>query len=171
MTIMTDEWRLSGGWTAQRVEQLTDFWKEGQSASQIARHFGHSLSRNSVISKIHRMGLVGANSGTAGARHTYGSAPRTPRVRAPLAVRTIAAEPEPIGELNAFSAFGTCIWIHGDPNTGTDWRCCGHPRERPERPYCEFHTDRATSQSSASIKERTVAAAGFQRQFAKVAMG
>ena len=43
-------------WTEHRVEMLTHLWADGLSASQIAGRLG-GVTRNSVIGKIHRLGL------------------------------------------------------------------------------------------------------------------
>jgi GcrA cell cycle regulator len=56
-------------WPEARVEALTRAWREGLSASQIARRLGGGLTRSAVIGKLHRLGLCG------GAKP---SAPRTP---------------------------------------------------------------------------------------------
>ena len=48
-------------WTSERVELLTKLWKEGNSASQIAKEMGQGVSRNAVIGKIHRLGLSERN--------------------------------------------------------------------------------------------------------------
>ena len=45
-------------WTDDRVEILKKLWSEGLSASQIAAELG-GISRNSVIGKVHRLGLSG----------------------------------------------------------------------------------------------------------------
>jgi GcrA cell cycle regulator len=45
-------------WTDQRVELLTKLVSDGCSGSQIAAELG-GVTRNAVIGKIHRMGLVG----------------------------------------------------------------------------------------------------------------
>lgn len=38
-------------WTDDRVETLSKLWREGMSASQIARDLGHGITRNAVIGK------------------------------------------------------------------------------------------------------------------------
>ena len=48
-------------WTYERVEMLTILWKNGNSASQIAKELGEGVSRNAVIGKIHRLGLSERN--------------------------------------------------------------------------------------------------------------
>lgn len=43
------------GWTEERVDQLTQLWIEGLSASEIGRRL--QVSKNAVIGKAHRLGL------------------------------------------------------------------------------------------------------------------
>ncbi|MGL5116033.1 MAG: GcrA family cell cycle regulator [Beijerinckiaceae bacterium] len=45
-------------WTDERVELLKKLWTDGLSASQIASELG-GVTRNAVIGKVHRLGLVG----------------------------------------------------------------------------------------------------------------
>src|SRR5258706_7746842 len=49
-------------WTDDRVELLKKLWSDGCSASQIAAELGY-ITRNSVIGKIHRLGLSGRGRG------------------------------------------------------------------------------------------------------------
>lgn len=58
-------------WTDDRVETLTLLWKDGASASQIARDLG-GVTRNAVIGKIHRLGLSGRGTPSAPARGAPG---------------------------------------------------------------------------------------------------
>ena len=44
-------------WTDERVELLKKLWSQGLSASQIAAELGGGVTRNSVIGKVHRLGL------------------------------------------------------------------------------------------------------------------
>ena len=46
-------------WTEERIAVLTRMWSEGQSASKIAAALGEGCTRNSVISKVHRLKLAG----------------------------------------------------------------------------------------------------------------
>src|SRR5580704_10779937 len=64
-------WRTEMSWTDDRIEQLKSLWTEGLSASHIARVMG-GISRNAVIGKVHRLGLVGR-----------ASVPRSERLRHP----------------------------------------------------------------------------------------
>jgi len=45
-------------WTEDRVNGLKVLWDEGLSASKIARALGNGLTRNAVIGKAHRLGLL-----------------------------------------------------------------------------------------------------------------
>ena len=44
-------------WDNQRIEKLKKLWAEGKTAKEIAIIFG-DISRNSVIGKVHRLGLT-----------------------------------------------------------------------------------------------------------------
>ena len=44
-------------WDNQRIEKLKTLWAEGKTAKEIAIIFG-DVTRNSVIGKIHRLGLT-----------------------------------------------------------------------------------------------------------------
>lgn len=43
-------------WTDARITRLSDLWREGKSATEIAKDLG-GVSRNAVIGKVHRLGL------------------------------------------------------------------------------------------------------------------
>jgi len=49
--------RVSEGWTEDRVEEMKKLWRNGWSASEIAKKLG-GVSRNAVIGKIHRLRLA-----------------------------------------------------------------------------------------------------------------
>ena len=50
--------RILFDWSPERTELLRTLWKQGFSASQIARRMG-GLTRSAVIGKVHRIGLAG----------------------------------------------------------------------------------------------------------------
>jgi GcrA cell cycle regulator len=146
-------------WTDERVELLKKLWADGLSASRIAAELG-GVSRNSVIGKVHRLGLSGR------AKSTSASVPRQrkPRVQhmmrisrpgargntalAPMHVFETEVEPEPtvvenivpmgqrcsILELNE----STCRWPIGDPSAADFFFCGGKTIEG--LPYCGFHS-------------------------------
>ena len=97
------------GWTDERVELLKKLWLDGLSASQIAKQLG-GVTRNAVIGKVHRLGLV-------------------PRV--------ITQKPAP--RRNVFEFTGpVCMWPHGHPGD-EDFHFCGG-RPIPGKPYCADHS-------------------------------
>lgn len=69
---MTDAAPSTVGWTDERVDFLKTRWKAGDSCSQIARELG-GVTRNSIIGKVHRLGLSG--------RVKAERKPEAPRVR------------------------------------------------------------------------------------------
>lgn len=49
----------SAGWTEERVERARVLWRDGVSAAAIARSLGGGVTRNGVIGKLSRLGLIG----------------------------------------------------------------------------------------------------------------
>ena len=98
---------MEGTWTAERVEQLTRLWEEELTTAEIGRRLG--LTKNAVIGKIHRLGLV----------------PRIP--------------PKPTPPVrNVFDFNGpSCMWPFGHPGD-EDFHFCGD-RPLPGKPYCANH--------------------------------
>lgn len=45
-------------WTEEQEELLKDMWRDGYTASEIAKRIGHGVSRNAVIGKVHRYKLT-----------------------------------------------------------------------------------------------------------------
>jgi GcrA cell cycle regulator len=94
-------------WTQGRIEQLTLLWEGGLTTAEIGRRIG--VSKNAVIGKVHRIGLV-------------------PRV--------VKEAPEP--PRNVFDFAGpVCMWPIGHP-TDRDFHFCGG-RPIAGKPYCEHH--------------------------------
>jgi GcrA cell cycle regulator len=63
-------------WTKDRVEVLTSMWLVGRSAGEIMRALGAGITRNAVVSKVHRLKLP--SHGPATTRK-----PRAPKVDKP----------------------------------------------------------------------------------------
>jgi GcrA cell cycle regulator len=144
-------------WTDERVARLKKLWGEGLSASEIAADLG-GISRNSVIGKVHRLGLSGRAKSTAGGAPR----PRKPRahtvkiargsVRGNTALAEAHAydldiEPEqsvienviPIGQRCSILELtdSKCHWPIGDPSLPDFFFCGGHTVEG--LPYCGYH--------------------------------
>lgn len=79
-------------WTDERKEILKKLWAEGLSASMIASRLG-GVTRNSVISKVHRLGLSGRTT-TKRLAQSRGGKMGAKRVRAQQRAAAAAAKPQ-----------------------------------------------------------------------------
>ena len=163
-------------WTEERVELLKKLWAEGLSASRIAAELG-GVSRNSVIGKVHRLGLSGR------AKSASASVPRQRKPRthqhmmriarsgvrgntalAPMPVYETNLEPEPevieniipigqrcsILELNE----STCRWPIGDPSAADFFFCGG--KTAAGMPYCAYHSRLAYQPAADRRRDRRI---------------
>ncbi len=128
-------------WAEVEVDFIKQQWAEGLSASQIARLIStpaRPISRNAVISKLHRLG----------APQRVASAPRrTVAVRVAPVRRASAPFREPLlkpdgGKVTLLDLNNlTCRWPIGDPQE-KDFHFCGR-KPAPDLPYCEPHCRKA----------------------------
>jgi GcrA cell cycle regulator len=132
----------TSSWTDERVDQLTTLWREGLSASAIARALG-GVTRNAVIGKVHRLGLTGrAVPARPGSRKSrpVGSRRRAARPRRVAVLRPWpeAVEPVPLAGLADMVSVGphACRWPIGDPKAA-GFALCGRPAVRGA--YCGPH--------------------------------
>jgi GcrA cell cycle regulator len=161
-------------WTDDRVEMLKKLWNDGLSASQIAGELG-GISRNSVIGKVHRLGLSGR------AKSPSCSMPRQrkPRAHGPMmrmarpmlrgntALAPMHAyetefeiEPAlieniiPLGQRCSLLELSDCKcrWPIGDPSSGEFFFCGGKPVDG--LPYCGYHSRIAYQPSAERRRER-----------------
>lgn len=126
----------TGTWTAERIEQLRSFVGNGMTCSQIAAAIG--VSRNSVIGKIHRLGLSSGRPAGASARancpprarHSRGPTQRRllrlAYARAPLdeilsGIVVISTHPCSLIDIDAHQ----CRWPIGDP-ASSNFLFCGN---------------------------------------------
>lgn len=137
-------------WLPNQDEPLERLWKEGRSASQIARELGslglRKCTRNAVIGRIHRLGLAKRIT------PSYGGPACTKEVRTARARRRTQKPPEqraapaidsdPVAPLDPtlsvlkLSAF-TCRYPIGDP-LRPGFAFCGRTCSE-EDPYCKHH--------------------------------
>jgi GcrA cell cycle regulator len=139
-------------WPAELTAELHRLFAEDElTCSQMAAVLGRS--RNAVIAKCHREGLLRGNRNAASVR---GSAPKQPYTRAPWAVpglyadryRNIVRKPKPIEFVNLPAekpvnpvtlmelTDSTCRWpVSGD---GAAMLFCGAANQR-DLPYCSKH--------------------------------
>ena len=135
-------------WNDERIEALTKMWREGLSASQVARQLG-GVSRSAVIGKVHRLGIAGRDAPTR--PNALGGRPATRvRVSAGGLLRPATPRPAPTPRLApriVFEVVATasiqsltthaCRWPIGEPDkddfgfcgrliTGAGSYCAGH---------------------------------------------
>ena len=139
--------RGSFDWNAAAIERLKTLWTEGYSASEVGAFLG--VSRNSVIGKLHRLGLTGMQRRRT--RPKGSSAPRLvappPRVRKPKPIAPLLTSIEQVSKepvIGSFTLmdlkFGSCRW----PSDGDGpWTFCGAPQEFGSS-YCLEHHRRGT---------------------------
>jgi GcrA cell cycle regulator len=178
-------------WSDPEIDELKRLWGDGLSASQVARALATGRSRNAVIGKAHRLGLMGRAKADKNPCPHVPKAPRIPKVsRRPvepsdrqktIAAQAAIAHPEPArlenGELIGTEDLGDkhCRWPHGDVGA-PGFHHCGLPKIK-DSSYCDFH-DRRQRQPSQKVAAKAVAArrkavanAKSQANFARMGMG
>ena len=133
------------GWTPARVDTLKSLWRDGLSASRVARILG-GVTRNAVIGKIHRLGLGGRVAGGMVREEATPRPPRLPSIRVErpspprpakpvLATVEQPAAPGLVSSLEHLDVRG-CHWPIGDPKSDA-FSFCGRPAG--DGPYCRGH--------------------------------
>jgi len=159
----------SGGrmsWTDDRVELLTKLWGDGLSASQIGAELG-GISRNSVISKVHRLGLPPRRerpSTQAKNNRRIKTAAKQAMDRffgtkslPPPQPQEIIENTIPIGQRCSILELteGKCHWPIGDPSSSDFFFCGGKTIEG--LPYCGYHSRIAYQPAADRRRTRRVA--------------
>jgi GcrA cell cycle regulator len=128
-------------WTDPQVEMLSRLWTEGMTAHEIADLLGDGVTRNAVIGKIHRLGLVGIDKDGTHAATVAAPESSTPGDDAatPVAVATVKTPPlvktaVTIADLSE----GMCRWP-ADESPAGEFRYCGQPTVGTA-PYCAGHS-------------------------------
>ncbi len=98
-------------WTPELRAKLSELWRAGFSASEIATELGRGFSRNSIIGKAHRMGL-------------------SQRKRDSLPAREVM-----------LVSFKQCQWPEGDPQDMKNFHYCGQSTMGHGKSYCQKHYD------------------------------
>jgi GcrA cell cycle regulator len=161
-------------WTPARVRNLKRLWSQGASATRIARELGAGVSRNAVLGKIRRLGLIAVRSHPRRSRRSSRMGNRTPpshavpdHLRASeradrewpffpawiVDTQSYADNPGidadiPPAQRRSFLDLNshTCRWPVGDPG-GCDFFFCGAPPV-VGKPYCAAHCARAYVRSA-----------------------
>lgn len=132
-------------WSEERVEVMTRMWREGHPASAIVLALGGEVTRNSVLGKIHRMGIardvVPAPRATPTPKPQARAKPRATAKRAvvpsapPVAKLTPVRVPPPGGVAFMDTRMFDCRYVIS--GSGMDSMCCGAQSERGS--YCAIH--------------------------------
>jgi hypothetical protein len=162
---------VEGGkmWTEERTERAKELWLGGFSASQIAADLGR-VTRNSVIGKLNRLGLMGRGLPTQPQIRrtqprvqvfTYKTErPAKPQPRQPplpkvekiatLIVSNAVSAPLSKALLIDALTARTCRWMDGHPKQGGTF--CGHTT-LPGKPWCPHHFGRVYWRPSINMRE------------------
>lgn len=153
-------------WTPDQVAVLTKRWNEGLSAAKIAAEIGGGVTKNAVVSKVHRVGLSPRPSPIKGARPKPPKPIKPPRMRVarPVPRGTVSSlRPAPTstpviasngGAGVAFSELrgAACRWPLWGNERPDEFRFCGHATDG--RSYCGAHHARAHApKQQPQIKE------------------
>ena len=122
-------------WTTDRIKTLMALWTEGVPTLEIGRRLG--VTKNSVVGKVHRLGLPKRQSPISSSPRTPRAAKPTPPIRIRSQTVSISENMVKMEELTA----EMCRWPVGDPGQ-EDFRFCGQTAIEG-KPYCEVHCARA----------------------------
>jgi GcrA cell cycle regulator len=148
-------------WDEASVDTLKTLWAEGWSGAAIARELGNGHTRNSIIGKVHRLGIA-SRSRLRSKPRNY-SAPRHPRAVKSRPVALVKARPRPLvpvapyvplpqiettGSGVSFMALNahTCRWPLGEPKGSESMFCGVEPVAHSS--YCGAHRARGLNASS-----------------------
>src|SRR4029077_9925167 len=132
-------------WNAERMKQLKQLHAEGLSFSLIAAKLGRGLSRDSVASKLNRIGLRRSKPVTAKQKPAP-PAPLPPRKRIMKHVQApspVNGATTPLVEGRTFMELrdGDCRWSFGYPGDSVFFFCVAPAVDG--FPYCRDHCARA----------------------------
>ena len=153
--------RRNTPWSPRLTRVLRRMWRGGCTARQIANalneRYGLTLTRNAVIGKLHRMGMMGerrkprqrpARVSQRQASRMLSRAQRHRTAPRPAPVKAMPAAPAPVRQQSAPAPSshrrgvtdimklkpGMCRWVDGDRGA---WVWCGAPTDGGS--WCEHH--------------------------------
>jgi GcrA cell cycle regulator len=130
-------------WPEERIAQMKNLWERGWSAGEVAAELGNGVTRNAVIGRVHRMGLVrNKKSEPPPKKPPPAPTPRAPRVAEPrpdlgIEIDTIAdtkPDTSPFACSIADLRENQCRWVLGKPTNAV---YCGAPTARGS--WCPAH--------------------------------
>jgi len=126
-------------WTNELIQELTQLWDAGHSASHIGKKLG--VSKNAVIGKAHRLKLPARPSPIRAEGSALRLRKQSPKpVFRPQPVLEVVAKPAPPPARRRSDGPG-CLWPIGDPGC-PEFHFCGEPAT-PGKPYCDNHCAKA----------------------------
>lgn len=155
----------SAFWASGPFEKTAAWWAEGVSATQIAKRLsaelGCRVTRNAVMGKLNRAGLIGTrraagvpNRGPKPSKPKRAAAPPTIRpkkfVAKPFAQRCVEVESRPVSFVDRERH--QCAWLLDGG------LCCGARTARGS--YCEGHANLGTKGQGKPLNENLYASLG-----------
>jgi GcrA cell cycle regulator len=154
-------------WSDKKIEELKKLWGKGLTTTEIGKKL--NVSKNSVVGKVHRLGLKSRPSPIKVTKEEPKSKKSLPVEKKSAKVATVAPKPKneiKIPEVKVKSKDktkvadtsvdiidlkpGMCKWPSGDPKT-PNFHFCGK-KSLEGKPYCAAHYAMAYT-SSKSLKE------------------
>ncbi len=149
-------------WTEEKIESLKQLHSKNYTCAEIAAELGSGFTRNSVIGKLHRMGITGGTKSmaqkerqlravVARARNAALRPPKPPAIRARILKQPVmqCLEVTPMGISIYDLGPDSCRYPEGE---GANITFCGHTCFG-EKSYCFAHhrlvTDRTRLRSKA----------------------
>jgi len=151
-------------WNEERITELTNMWREGLSASQVARRLG-GVSRSAVIGKVHRLGIAG-RALPSRPRSQGGRPPNVTRASPGGALRKATAPRPPRPSPAPLVVFDAPPRHHphpgrrqlplaiGDPGDAS-FGFCGRPRLGGGS-YCQGHGPMALRRREVGMKSKEI---------------
>ena len=154
-------------WNQERIEALTRMWREGLSASQVARQLG-DVTRSAVIGKVHRLGIAGREPPTRpnalGGRPSTGVRASAGGQRRAATVRATPTLPRPPAPRVVFEVAATatihnltqhaCRWPIGEPDQD-GFGFCGRLRT-DHGSYCNGHAAMAVRRRDTPMRTKEI---------------
>lgn len=137
-------------WTEDRISRLADLWRQGWTASQIARDLGREVSRCAVLGKLHRLGL--GRGPQVGALSVVRSRARAHRPKVTLRAPRFDPRPETPATATATVLTvgrGECRWPYGHPGEA-GFGLCGRTVARGA--FCAAHAAVGYQPRSCSVE-------------------
>lgn len=148
--------RRESPWTPESVDLLKTMWSKGYSAQQISNVLGFP-SRNAVIGKVGRLGLLGRRRGANQPKSRKRKSPHIPNAPIQHPSRPIRPGDMPEPKSEGLSLLDltdrTCRFPHGDPGDD-DFHFCGAAKEIGAGPYCPYHMRVTYSDKAARMRAR-----------------